>query len=283
MNTNIKPIIEFKNVSFSYTKSMKNIDNVSFQIFPGEYVCVIGHNGSGKSTISKLLTGLISPSHGKIIIDGMVLDASTVKRVRKNLGIIFQNPDNQFVGLTIRDDIAFGLENHKVPQKLMDGIINLVSNAVGMNDFLDDAPSSLSGGQKQRIAIASVLAPNPKIIIFDESTAMLDPSSKEDLKNLMYTLKSDYNKTIISVTHDMEEVTRASKVIIVNKGKIVKIGTPKEIFEDRDFLLKIKLDVPFNLKLCFELQKQNKDANYSLSLDQEKTINEICINERNRK
>ncbi|MDR2829351.1 MAG: energy-coupling factor transporter ATPase [Mycoplasmataceae bacterium] len=269
-------IIQFQNVSFGYTKVMKNIDDVSFEINQGEYVCIIGHNGSGKSTISKLITGLLIPSNGKIIINGVILSPDTIKVIRREIGIIFQNPDNQFVGLTVRDDIAFGLENHRVPQSQMNEIIKLVSKAVGMQDFIDDAPSSLSGGQKQRVAIAGVLATNPKIMIFDESTAMLDPESKEDLKDVMYTLKKNYGKTILSVTHDMEEVTRADKVIVVNRGKILKVGTPQEIFENREFLLDVKLDVPFNLKLCFELQKQSKKRKYSLSLDSAKTINEIC-------
>jgi energy-coupling factor transport system ATP-binding protein len=271
-------IIEFKNVIFGYKPNMININDVSFKINAGEYVCVIGHNGSGKSTISKLIMGLISPQSGQIFVKDLELNRNNIKKIRNYLGIVFQNPDNQFIGLTVEDDIVFGLENNKVPQNLMSDVVNLVSKAVGMEDFIKDAPNMLSGGQKQRVAIASTLASNPEIVIFDESTAMLDPNAKEELKKLMYYLKDKYKKTIISVTHDMEEVTQADKVIVMSGGKILKIGTPKEIFEDRNFLLNVKLDVPFNLKLCMELEKQNKskDKHYDLHIEAADVIDEIC-------
>ncbi|MDR1850845.1 MAG: energy-coupling factor transporter ATPase [Mycoplasmataceae bacterium] len=271
-------IIEFKNVVFGYRQGMININDVSFNIKAGEYVCVIGHNGSGKSTISKLVMGLITPQSGQIFIKDLEMNNTNIKKIRNYLGIVFQNPDNQFIGLTVEDDIVFGLENNKVPQNLMSDVVDLVSKAVGMNDFVKDAPSMLSGGQKQRVAIASTLASNPEIVIFDESTAMLDPNAKEELKKLMYYLKDKYKKTIISVTHDMEEVTQADKVIVMSGGKVLKIGSPKEIFENRDFLLNVKLDVPFNLKLCMELEKQNKSKtkHFDLHIDSESIINDIC-------
>jgi energy-coupling factor transport system ATP-binding protein len=266
--------IEFKNVTFGYTPSMKNVDNVSFEINTGEYVCIIGHNGSGKSTISKLINGILLAQGGQIFINGIQINTNNMPTIRRNLGVIFQNPDNQFVGITVRDDIAFGLENYKIPQDKMNDIINLLAKSVGMTDFIDNEPSTLSGGQKQRVAIASSLATNPNILIFDESTAMLDPLSKEKLKNLMYTLKEKYGKTIISITHDMEEVTRADKVIVMNGGKLLKIGTPMQIFDNRDFLLDIKLDTPFLSRFCMEMQKY--DETFPLSFNENTVINAIC-------
>jgi energy-coupling factor transport system ATP-binding protein len=224
------------------------------------------------------MTGLLMPQSGKIKILGQEINNINIKNIRNNIGIIFQNPDNQFVGLTVEDDIAFGLENHKVPAFKMSKIINTVATAVGIKHLLELPPSSLSGGQKQRVAIASVLAVNPKIIIFDESTSMLDPNAKEDLKDLMLDLKTKYGKTIISVTHDMEEVTKCDRVIVMDGGKVLKIGTPTEIFEDRNFLIEHSLDVPFNLQLCLELDKMFKKSgkSFDLSLDKAKIINTIC-------
>ncbi|MDR2636603.1 MAG: energy-coupling factor transporter ATPase [Mycoplasmataceae bacterium] len=267
-------IIEFKNVTFGYTSNIKNIDNVSFTINHGEYICIIGHNGSGKSTMSKLLGGILIAQSGSILVNGLQINSDNILNIRRSLGTIFQNPDNQFVGITVRDDIAFGLENYKVPQKKMDDVIDLVAKSVGMSDFVNDAPHTLSGGQKQRVAIASSIATNPDILIFDESTAMLDPLSKNNLKDLMYLLKKKYKKTIISITHDMEEVTRADRVIVMSGGKVLKIGTPQEIFENRDFLLNIKLDSPFISRFCIEMQKYNKD--FPLSFDENKIVDYIC-------
>jgi energy-coupling factor transport system ATP-binding protein len=276
MEQNKKAVVEFEKVIFGYTNDTTTIDNVSFVVEDNDYICVIGHNGSGKSTISKIITGLHYPRSGKVKIIGQEVNRANIRYIRNDIGIVFQNPDSQFVGLTVRDDIAFGLENHKLPPYMMDEIIHLVAKATGISNLLNESPGSLSGGQKQRVAIASVLASNPKIIIFDESTAMLDPNAKQDLKKLMLDLKHKYGRTIISVTHDMEEVVGADKVLIMNHGKLIKFGTPKEIFEDRDFLTNISLDVPFNLRLSFELQKQNTSKKeFSPSIDLETIINDI--------
>jgi energy-coupling factor transport system ATP-binding protein len=228
------PIIEFINVSFAYNPPVLNLDNISFQIFPNEYICVIGHNGSGKSTISKVLSGLLTPQSGHIKVHNQVIDQSNIKLIRKKIGMIFQNPDNQFVGLTVEDDIAFSLENHLILPQNMQPIIDVVTKATGINSLLKSEPSNLSGGQKQRVAIASVLSVNPEIIIFDESTSMLDPNAKEELKSLILNLKHKYGKTIISVTHDMEEITRCDRLIVVNHGRIIKIAPPEEIFKNRE-------------------------------------------------
>jgi energy-coupling factor transport system ATP-binding protein len=222
------------------------------------------------------MAGLITPNSGEIRINDTIINNENIRAIRNNIGIIFQNPDNQFVGLTVEDDIAFGLDNKKVPHTKMKQIINLAATATGITNLLEAEPASLSGGQKQRVAIAGVLATNPKIIIFDESTSMLDPNAKQDLKKLMLDLKNNYGKTIVSVTHDMEEVTSADKIIIMNKGKVLKIASPEEVFSDREFLLNIKLDVPFNLHLCMELQKLSKHKDdYPLTTDLHKLVKEI--------
>jgi len=261
--------IEFKNVSFGYNTKRKVINQVSFQINAGEYVCIVGHNGCGKSTISKLITGLLFPQEGEILINGEKMDENSIRNFRKDIGIIFQNPDNQFIGLTVEDDLAFGMQNFKVPRHKISETIKLVSDAMGIEDFIDKAPQFLSGGIKQRVAIASTLALNSNIIIFDESTAMLDPFAKEDLKKLMKLLRDKYKKTIISITHDMEEVTLADKVIVMSAGKILKVQKPIDVFSDNEFLLDIKLDSPFSIKLGLELQNiVDKDAKLSFDLDE---------------
>ncbi|MDR3249650.1 MAG: energy-coupling factor transporter ATPase [Mycoplasmataceae bacterium] len=269
-------IVEFKNVIFGYNKNVININNVSFEIKENEYVCVIGHNGSGKSTISKLLVGLEKPKSGEIFINKQKITDNNIHYIMNNISIIFQNPDSQFVGLTVEDDIAFGMENHNFPQNKMKKIIDVVTNAVGMNEFLTTSPNLLSGGQKQRVAIASALAINTKILIFDESTALLDPNAKEDLKKLMYTLKKDYGKTIISITHDMEEITKADKIIVMSKGKVVKIGTSDEMYYDKDFLTNLNLDVPFIVNVLIELNKRNKKGQYKLTANVEEAVKQIC-------
>jgi energy-coupling factor transport system ATP-binding protein len=233
MAKDLVPIVEFCDITFGYTPAMINLNNVSFKIYPNEYVCVIGHNGSGKSTISKVLSGLLTPQKGYLKIHNQKIDRSNIHLIRQKVGMIFQNPDNQFVGLTVEDDVAFSLENHRILPQNMQSIINIVTKATGVNSLLKVEPSNLSGGQKQRVAIASVLSVDPEIIIFDESTSMLDPNAKEDLKSLILDLKNKYNKTIISVTHDMEEITKCDKLIVVNHGKILKIAPPEEIFQDR--------------------------------------------------
>ncbi len=262
-----KKAIEFSHITFGYTPDMINLDDVSFTIFENEYVCIIGHNGSGKSTLSKVLTGLLKPQNGKIKLFDQEINQTNLKHLRDNVGIVFQNPDNQFIGLTPEDDIAFGLENRKVLPNRMKPIIKEVAKAVNITDLLKLDAQKLSGGQKQRVAIASVLAINPKIVIFDESTSMLDPKGKADLKELMLILKNKYHKTIVSITHDMEEVVNADKVIILKGGKLQRIGTPSEVFENEKFLKEIQLDIPFNLDLSKQLSEMNSKIKPTLRLE----------------
>lgn len=269
-----KVAIEFNDILFSYDGTRKTLDNVNFKIFDNEYVCIIGHNGSGKSTISKVLVGLLKPLNGYISIYGVKISYENIKYLRDNVGIIFQNPDSQFIGLTTEDDIAFGLENKKIHPKVMKEIISNVVKIIGIEDFLKKDSVSLSGGQKQRVAIASVLATNPKIMIFDESTSMLDPKGKKELKETILKLKHEAKKTIISITHDMDEVLNADKVIVMEKGKVKMIGKPSEIFVDEKKLKDLALDFPFSLKLS-RLLKDKKVVN-KLSINMDGLVESIC-------
>lgn len=255
MNNKQEVAIKFENVSFGYSETFV-VKNVSFEIYQREYVCIIGHNGSGKSTISKLLTGILKPQIGNIYLYNHVINKDNIKFLRDNVGIIFQNPDNQFVGITAEDDIAFGLENRKFPRNEMRRIIHEVAKKVGIEHILRSEPHKLSGGQKQRVAIASILAINPNVILFDESTSMLDPHGKLDIKKFMVTLKNQ-GKSVISITHDMEEVINCDRVLVMNHGNLVRQGSPSEVFSDEAFLKEIRLDIPFTLSLSKLLAKKH--------------------------
>ena len=267
-------IIEIKDLSFEYEPELKTIDNISFDINKGDYVAIIGHNGSGKSTIAKLLMGLLEKESGTIIVDGTELTLENLYKVRDNIGIVFQNPDNQFIGATVRDDIAFGLENTCVPQVDMDEIINEYANKVGMIDFLDHEPTKLSGGQKQRVAIAGILAMRPSIIILDEATSMLDPMGRREINQLVKEINQENDITIISITHDIEEAKNADQVILLSSGKIVASGKPSDILSDESKLIKYELDIPFALKIGKGLESLNIKT--SKSLEMEVLIEELC-------
>lgn len=251
--------VEFKDVSFTYPDTKKAIlDQISFKIKRGSWTSLIGHNGSGKSTISKLINGLLLPdsaNNSRITVLGMTLNQKTVWDVREKVGIVFQNPDNQFVGATVGDDVAFGLENRAVPREQMVKIVRKVLADVGMLDYIDAEPANLSGGQKQRVAIAGILAVEPKIIILDESTSMLDPKGREQVLKIIKHLKKEKNLTVISITHDIDEANMADNVIVLNDGKILTQGTPTEIFSKTEMLQEIGLDIPFVQKLINKLNE----------------------------
>ena len=230
--------------------------------------------GSGKSTIAKLLIGLLEKSGGSIKVNEYELTLDNLYKVRDNIGIVFQNPDNQFIGATVRDDIAFGLENTCVPQVEMDEIINTYAAKVGMSNFLDHEPTKLSGGQKQRVAIAGILAMSPTIIILDEATSMLDPMGRREINNLVKELNKAKDITIISITHDIEEAKNADQVIILNDGKIVANGKPEDVLSDKNSLIKYELDIPFALKVAQRLEKTNIRTSKSLYMDV--FIEELC-------
>ena len=252
--------ITLKNISFSYSKDEPVIKHVSFNIHEGTYTSIIGHNGSGKSTLGRLIIGLLTPNDGEIYIDDELLTHKNVRKLRKKIGLVFQNPDNQFIGATVEDDIAFGLENRKVPHSKMQEIIDKYAESVGMKEFLKNEPSRLSGGQKQRVAIAGALALNPEILILDEATSMLDPKGKSDIRNLIKEMKElNPGLTIVSITHDVEEAYLSDEVIVLNQGEVAFKGKPEVVFSNRDALNSLHLQMPFVLDLKERLLKEKID------------------------
>ena len=267
-------IIEVKNLNFSYDETSHTIDDVSFSVEKGTYTTIVGHNGSGKSTIAKLVAGLLEKDSGSILIDGLELNMENLYKIRSKIGIVFQNPDNQFIGSTVRDDIAFGLENHCVPQEEMDDIINTNAEKVRMTKYLDHEPSRLSGGQKQRVAIAGVLAMKPDILIFDEATSMLDPQGKDKIKKVISQIHEESGLTILSITHDIDEVAGSDYVIAMKDGKIVMTGTPHEVFGDEAKLKEMMLDVPYSLKFARELENAGVKTDKHITM--EGLVEELC-------
>lgn len=266
--------VKISHLSFSYDGQNDVIKDVSFEIPKGSYTTIVGHNGSGKSTIAKLLIGLLKAKSGEIKILGNTLNEENVYSLRNHVGIVFQNPDNQFIGSTVSDDIAFGLENHCVPQEQMQAIIEDVAARVNMSDFLDSEPTKLSGGQKQRVAIAGILAIAPDIIIFDESTSMLDPQGKASINEQIQKLHDERNITILSITHDMEEVAQSEYVIVLKDGKVEMQGTPKQIFEHKGKLKEMKLELPFALSFSEKLKNEGIFKDSYCTLDE--VVNELC-------
>ena len=252
--------LKIDNLSFSYDKNVV-LDNISFEVEKGEYITLMGHNGSGKSTLAKLIMGLLENKNGSIYIDDIEMKESNINELRNKLGIVFQNPDNQFIGATVQDDIAFGLENHLVKPEDMDKIINEFAEKVNMKNFLSKEPSSLSGGQKQRVAIAGVLAMKPEILILDEATSMLDPRGKKEIIDLVHLLRiNQKDLTIFSITHDPEEAYLSDKVLVLDQGKIKYYDTPKNVFSHYDELVNMGLDIPFEMKIKNLLIKENIDV-----------------------
>lgn len=258
-------MIELKDVKYQYNEYDIALRGVSFNVPDGSFTSIIGHNGSGKSTIAKLLVGLAKPTGGKIYYDGEELTEKTVANIRKKVGIVFQNPDNQFVGYNVKYDIAFGLENHNVERKEMIELIDKYTKLVDMHNFLEREPGSLSGGQKQRVAIAGILALNCDIIILDEATSMLDPEGVVEITKLICELKEKYHKTLITITHDLDLAMRSDKIVVLREGKIIKEGLPLEIFKERDILLSSNLDMPFSQK-AYYLASQNEKLNNNKEL-----------------
>lgn len=263
-----------EDLCFEYEENIPTIQNVSFEIDAGEYVAILGHNGSGKSTIAKLLIGLLEKKSGDITVEGILLNEENLYDVRSHIGIVFQNPDNQFIGATVRDDIAFGLENKCVPQKDMEDIIDYYAKEVNMYAFLDHEPSKLSGGQKQRVAIAGILAMQPDILILDESTSMLDPKGKTEVNALVKKIRQEKKMTVLSITHDIEEASKADRIILLNKGRIEAIGSPKEILSDANKLEELGLEAPFSFQLSKQLQNIGIDV--SLYIDEKGLVEELC-------
>jgi len=261
--------VKVENVSFSYDKEKDALSDVSFEVYKGEYVSLIGHNGSGKSTLAHLIVGLIEASKGDIEIFSKKINDSSAMDIRSSIGIIFQNPDNQFIGATVREDIAFGLENDCVDPAQMETLVDEYSKKVGMYDYLEKEPSNLSGGQKQRVAIAGALVRKPKILIMDEATSMLDPKGKREILALVRQAKKDNPElTIISITHDIEEAYNSDHAIVMSGGKKVLDGTPEEVFSQTDKMISLDLDIPFFKKLSIELKNAGLDLGEVSSLEQ---------------
>lgn len=251
-------IIQVENISYTYNSEEEReaLSNISLSIKQGEWVSIIGPNGSGKSTLAKTINGLIAPKSGRIVVGGYELNNENVWTIRQLVGMVFQNPDNQFVGSTVQDDVAFGLENLGVQREDMVLRIRTALEKVGMLAFADREPARLSGGQKQRVAIAGIVALQPDIIILDEATSMLDPSGRKDVLQTVKDVKNQENLTVISITHDIDEAVASDRIIVMKDGKLFKEGTPAEIFSLGNDLIDLGLDLPFPEKLKTSLEKQ---------------------------
>jgi len=254
----MNPMIEIKDVSFAYTQAKNVLQNINLEIKKGEWITILGHNGSGKSTLSKLLIGLLKAKTGTITVDGTELNENTVYDIRKKIGIVFQNPDNQFVGVTVRDDIAFGLENLQVEREEMIERIDTYAKRVGMFDFLNKEPQQLSGGQKQRVAIAGILAMNTDVIIFDEATAMLDPKGRRNIIGYMRELNKE-GVTIITITHDMKEALESDRIVVLKDGEILKVDKSENILKDKHTLEQSNLELLLPIELMHYLEEEKID------------------------
>lgn len=250
-------IISIKNLKFQYP-SQDNVilNDISFDISKGEWIALIGHNGSGKSTLARLIDGLLKPLSGEIIVDKIKLNYDTLWDVRSKIAMVFQNPDNQFVGADVESDIAFGLENRGIPRDEMLVRVKEALKLVNMEKFAKHDPSHLSGGQKQRVAIASAIALEPEIIILDEATSMLDPEGRLELINLINKLRQEKNFTVISITHDIDEATLADRVFVLNDGEIINQGSPAEVFYNINEMNTLGLDIPYPQKVANALKQR---------------------------
>ena len=256
----MKSVIDVKNLSFRYKESQEYYDvkDITFHVKRGEWLSIVGHNGSGKSTTVRLIDGLLEAESGEIVIDGQRLTEENVWNIRRQIGMVFQNPDNQFVGATVEDDVAFGLENQGLSRQEMKKRVEEALDLVGMLDFKKREPARLSGGQKQRVAIAGVVALRPAILILDEATSMLDPEGRRELIETVKGIRKDYDMTVISITHDLEEVAMSDLVLVMKKGEIESTSSPRELFSRND-LDQIGLDDPFANQLKHSLSQNGYD------------------------
>lgn len=274
-------IIEVKNVNFTYTDAKEPcINKLTFNIKKQTWTAIIGHNGSGKSTLARLLNGLLVPDENqndpaKIIIDGIALNKKSVWRIRQILGIVFQNPDNQFVGATVADDVAFGLENLGIPRLEMLKMVDDALEKVDMLKYKEAEPENLSGGQKQRVAIAGILAIHPKIIILDEATSMLDPEGRKRILKIMHQMQKQEQLTILSITHDINEANAADQVMVINDGKLVAKNTPSKIFQNTELIKQSGLELPFEYQLIQKLNDQGIKLDKTIN-NRAKLVETLC-------
>ena len=272
-------IINVKDMTFEYVtidSKFKAIDDLSLEVKQGEFVAIIGHNGSGKSTLSKNLNAILVPTQGDIYIDGMnTKDESKLWNIRQTAGMVFQNPDNQIVATIVEEDVAFGPENLGVEPTLIRERVEDALKSVGIYELKDRQPHLLSGGQKQRVAIAGIIAMRPKCIVFDEATAMLDPSGRKEVMNVIKKLNKEENITTLHITHYMEEAVQADRVVVVDKGKKLLEGTPKEVFKNVDLLKEIGLDVPYMTELASLLREEGLDLDDDI-LTVDEMVDKLC-------
>lgn len=268
----METLINVDNITFEYENddnSVGVLKDFSVEFKKGQFTAVLGHNGSGKSTLAKLLNGLLLPLSGKVLVDGIdTADDEHAIDVKRTVGMVFQNPDNQLVATVVDEDVAFGLENLGIPHDEMVQRVNTALEAVGMLDFKAKAPHNLSGGQKQRVAIAGIIAMEPKCIVFDEPTAMLDPRGRKEVIEVILKLCREKNITVILITHYMNEAALADRAIVMDKGKIVLDGEPREVFTHVDILKTAGLDVPQPAELAVELKKCGIDLKNVLTVDE---------------
>lgn len=249
--------IEVKNAVFSYDEESGEIlKDFSINIEKGSFVAILGHNGSGKSTLAKLFNGLNLPDSGKVLVDGMdTADETKALEIRNKVGLVFQNPDNQIVATIVEEDVAFGPENLGLPREEIRKRVDESLKAVGMTEYMHHEPHRLSGGQKQRVAIAGIIAMQPECVVFDEPTAMLDPRGRKDVMNIISKLNKEMNKTVVLITHYMDEAAKADRVVVIDSGKIIADGKPHDVFNKVELLKGVGLDVPQPTELIFKLQK----------------------------
>ncbi len=269
-------MIDIQHLSFKYPdRTQAALNDVTLQLPMKKWTAVIGHNGSGKSTLARLIDGLLIPSSGTIKIDELLVDEKNLQQLRQQIGLVFQNPDNQFVGTTVADDVAFGLENHQIPHDQMQARIDESLKAVGMQDFADSEPAMLSGGQKQRVALAGILAIGPRVIILDEATSMLDPKGRHDLLKLLKKLIAECDMTVISITHDPVELSLSDYTVVLDHGKVAMQGETATLLQDPAKLADLHLALPFAQQLQLLLKKRgiNVPAQY---LDSERMVEWLC-------
>ena len=278
-------ILSFNNVTFSYTPDFpdarKAVQGVTFAVNEGEWIAIVGHNGSGKSTLAKLLSGLLFPQEGEVRIMRDVLTEENLWDMRSKIGMVFQNPDNQFVGATVQDDVAFSLENNGVPYEEMVERVQESLQQVKMDGFLNHEPHHLSGGQKQRVAIAGALAMHPRILILDEATSMLDPQGREEVLQIVQALREKIGLTVLSITHDLEEAMLADRILFMNDGKKFAQGTPAEIFALGDQLVELGLDLPFAMKMTKLLQAKGVQL-VGQHMTEEELVNDLWTSNFNK-
>ncbi len=274
----MKEVLSMDHVSYTYQvedgESKKAVDDVSFSVQDGEWIAIVGHNGSGKSTLAKLMIGLLFPDEGDVNVFIEKMTEENMWAIRSRMGIVFQNPDNQFVGSTVQDDVAFALENNGVPFEDMVNRVHEALAQVKMSDFLDHEPHHLSGGQKQRVAIAGALALQPQLLILDEATSMLDPQGRDEVIRVVTELRRKTGLTVISITHDLEEVLLADRIIVMNQGSVLTIGTPEQVFARGEEMEAIGLDLPFAMKVSGLLRKHGMALNGE-HMTEEELVNEL--------